>query len=184
MNPAIESLRQQFEAVKNDARKLEPLSREQWQWTPGEGRWSIAECIDHLNLTLRLYHPMLEESLARARANGWLSDGPYAYGWLSKFFVRLLEPPVGRRFKAPPPFVPAPQPAVDGLLAEFARLRDETRRLIEAADGIDLNRTRVQSPASKVLKLPLGKAFEAMAAHDRRHLWQVKQVMAATGFPK
>ena len=184
MNPAIESLRQQYEAVKAEAGKLGSLTRQQWQWQPGAGRWSAAQCIDHLNVTLGLYNPVLESAIKSARAHGWLSDGPYSYGWLSKYFVKLIEPPVSRRFKAPGPFVPSPQPPVDGLLDEFMRLRTQGIRLIEAANGLDLNCARVQSPASKLLKLPLGKAIEGMAAHDRRHLWQVKQLMADPGFPK
>ncbi len=35
------------------------LSAEQLNWTPAEGRWSIAQCLDHLITINRLYFPLL-----------------------------------------------------------------------------------------------------------------------------
>jgi hypothetical protein len=32
--------------------------------------------------------------------------------------------------------------------------------------------------------MPLGSGFAAMLAHQRRHLWQARQVIQASGFPR
>jgi hypothetical protein len=32
--------------------------------------------------------------------------------------------------------------------------------------------------------MSLNSAFALMAAHERRHLWQARQVIAAPGFPR
>jgi hypothetical protein len=42
----------------------------------------------------------------------------------------------------------------------------------------------VQSPASHWIKISLNSGFALMAAHERRHLWQARRVLAAAGFPQ
>ncbi len=40
----------QFEDLKRDARQLtEGLSDAQLNWSPAPGRWSMAQCLEHLN---------------------------------------------------------------------------------------------------------------------------------------
>jgi hypothetical protein len=42
------------------ARRVLPLSLEQLRWRPRPRQWSIAECLDHLNLTVSLYLPQID----------------------------------------------------------------------------------------------------------------------------
>src|SRR4029434_5344758 len=45
------------------SRRVLPLSVEQLRWRPGPQRWSIAECLDHLNITLGFYLPKIDKSI-------------------------------------------------------------------------------------------------------------------------
>jgi hypothetical protein len=54
---------------------------------------------------------------------------------------------------------------------------------LRQANGLDLSRARVRSPASKWLRMPLGSGFAVMTAHERRHLWQARRVTSSPGFP-
>jgi hypothetical protein len=51
------------------------------------------------------------------------------------------------------------------------------------ADGLDLKRAVVTSPASRFFRMSLGAYLAFLAAHDRRHLWQARQVREAEAFP-
>ncbi len=42
------------------------LSADQLNWRPAEGVWSVAECIDHLNVTNIQYANSIENALANA----------------------------------------------------------------------------------------------------------------------
>jgi hypothetical protein len=42
----------------------------------------------------------------------------------------------------------------------------------------------VKSPAVSWIRLPLGSGFALMVAHERRHLWQARNVINETGFPR
>ena len=48
----------------------------------------------------------------------------------------------------------------------------------------DLSKARVQSPASRWIRLDLGAGFALMAAHERRHLWQARRLTERPDFPK
>jgi hypothetical protein len=54
--------------------------------------------------------------------------------------------------------------------------------LVSQANGLDLERIKVASPAGPV-KFPLGQRIALLAAHDRRHLWQAWEVRKDRGFP-
>jgi hypothetical protein len=177
--PELEDLARQLESVNAQASAMvESSTPEALVTRPAGGGWSAADNLAHLAVTVRLYNPKVEAAIAAARQAGVTGTGPFNYGLLGKFFMWVLEPPVRMKVKAPPPFHPAEgvtaRQALDDLLLQHRKMLE----LIEAADGLDLGKVKVQSPASDKLKLSLGAAFGSMAAHGRRHLWQAKNTLA------
>jgi hypothetical protein len=69
------------------------------------------------------------------------------------------------------------------LTAEWERTHDQFADLLKDANGLDLARIKVTSPALRLLKYGLGMGFWIWTAHDRRHLWQAREVRNAAGFP-
>ena len=55
---------------------------------------------------------------------------------------------------------------------------------LRQANGLDLARAHVASPAAAWLRFSLGSGFELMAAHERRHLWQARKVTQHPQFPR
>ena len=55
---------------------------------------------------------------------------------------------------------------------------------LRQANGVDLAKARVQSPANRWVRLDLGAGFALMVAHERRHLWQAQQMTVRPDFPK
>ena len=94
-----------------------------------------------------------------------------------------MEPPPKRRFRTQKIFIPSPDRPLDQVRREFLSVRDQLREQLRAADGLDLKRAKVQSPALRFLRMPLGAYFAMILAHDRRHLWQARQVRTAPAFP-
>jgi hypothetical protein len=88
-----------------------------------------------------------------------------------------IEPPVKRRFGAPPIVLPEdtrdPRIAFDGLLESHESLR---RLMADAAD-LDLNRIRFRNPFLRNWRLlSVGAGLLILPAHERRHLWQARNV--------
>jgi hypothetical protein len=182
MTPEVDDLLRQIDAVKADAQVLcAGLSESQFNWRPGPGRWSIAECLAHLNVAVTRTFPAFDRAIERGRAQGRLAPGPFRYGWLSRMMAASMEPPPKFRMKTQAIFTPPPvaRYALGQVLPEFFDVRDGLAERVRRADGLDLARNRVISPASTFIRMPLGAYFQFIVAHERRHLWQARQVRNA-----
>ncbi|MFN7946197.1 MAG: DinB family protein [Blastocatellia bacterium] len=183
--PELQDYISQIEAIKRDAAELTAgMTEAQFNWRPAPGHWSVAECLAHLNVTAQQYLPLITASISQARNQGWLSHGPFRYGWLGNWFVRTAEPPVKMKFKAPKAFVPPPDQPMAQTVPEFMAVQDQLIALISTANGVDLGRAKVQSPATKLIRLSLGQGFALITGHERRHLWQARQVISDPNFPR
>jgi hypothetical protein len=183
--PDLQEYFRQVEEIKRDAEDLiRGLNEAQFNWQPAPGRWSIGECLEHLNVTSRLYWPIIAEAINQAKVQGWMSKGPYKHGWLGRLFVSAAEPPAKIKFKAPRRFRPPSDQPMAQVYPQFVSFQDRLLDLICDANGVDLGRSKVQLPASKLIKLTLGQGFGVVTAHERRHLWQARQVKDDPNFPK
>jgi hypothetical protein len=182
MQNDAQDLQQQLAAIKADTENLlAGLNDAQFNWRPDANHWSIAQCLDHLNVLGYLY---LEQFPAKIAAGPRLTGAPnYQMGWLSRFFIKKMEPPVTTKFKAPPPFVPAPEKPLDEVAPKFFQLQDQLAEQINAARNVDWSRVKLVSPASKLIHFNLTAAFAVLTSHERRHLWQAWQVRKNPDFP-
>ena len=165
------------------------LSRAHFNWRPEPGRWSIAHCIAHLNVVNGQDLAPIAEAIRAGRSAGLTGAPPFEYGPVSRWFVRSMEPPVRSRLKAPKSYQPPPESDPAATVAEYLRIADELRRLLESSEGLDLRRVKTSLPAlppvlRAIVRMPLGARFSLIAAHDRRHLWQAEQVRAHPNFPR
>lgn len=150
-------------------------------WQPRPGSWSIAECLDHLATSNRVYLEAMRPSALRARARGRLRRGPAIPGLLGGWFVRSLEPPArpGLRVRAPRKIQPRPAPALaDAAGAFFDAHRQAEAFLAEFAE-IDLAGVRFPNPFVRGVRFSLATGLHVIAAHERRHLWQAANVKRA-----
>ena len=180
----LEDYRRQFEAVTADARDLlAGLSGAQVNWRPTAAHWSIAECLDHLTVTNRELMGRIEAAVDDARSRGLTGRGPFRHGVIGNMIVRSMEPPAKMKFKAPKIYKPRPDLPAEAVAREFFAAQEELLRLVAMADGVDLARVKITSPVTRLIKLSLGQAFGLVATHERRHLWQARQVKGAGAFP-
>jgi hypothetical protein len=185
LTPEIEDFKRQFEQLSGDADRLvAPLTDAQFNWRPAPDAWSIAQCIDHLNVIARLYLPMLDEGIADAIRRGLYRPGPFTYKWLHRWIATSQEPPYRIRTKAPQSFQPPPSRPRQEVMAAFRAYQVQYIDRLRQANGLDLTRARARSPILRWLKLPLGTAFAFTTSHERRHLWQARRITETAGFPQ
>ena len=180
----VEEFRQQFEQISQDATALvDPLTDNQFVWSPGAGAWSVAQCLEHLNTTARLYLPQLDEAIANAIRRGTYGEGPFSYNVFGRFFTAAMEPPARFRVSSPKPFHPPAARPRSEVMAAFGAYQVQFMDRLRQANGLDLARAKVRSPTTPWLRFSLGSGFALMLAHERRHLWQARNVLAHPNFP-
>src|SRR5690349_1529262 len=92
----------QMRETSQEARDLTAgLSPEALAAQPRPGSWSVAECLQHLELINRSFLPALDAEIDRAKSRGKTASGPFRVGMLGSFVLGKTEPPVSLKFKAP-----------------------------------------------------------------------------------
>lgn len=164
-----------------------PVDRATFNRGPDGGGWSAAECIDHLNTTLRLYLPVLTESIEEARERGLVDGRRDGRTLLGRVLTWSQEPPVRFRMKTYDEIRPriAEDEGLDpeAALDEFEALHEELIVRINESRDLDRRRVKVRSALDRRLTLSLDDWFAFLAAHGRRHLWQAEQVLAQVAAP-
>lgn len=183
MNSALEAYQTQLLTIEQDLPGLvRILDESQFNWAPATGRWSIGQCVEHLNITMDRYVPALRAAIASARGKGLLSPGPFALGLVERWFMRSMEPPARRRMRTSRAFEAGPDLRVGPTLDRFQALQEAFRECIQEADGLDLMAVKVKSQFGPV-SWSLNGTFGILLAHERRHIWQAREVRNAAGFP-
>lgn len=183
--PELSGYAGEFHAILEDADKLcSGLDAGQLLWSPEPGRWSITQCLDHLNVVAQRLHPVLNARISEGQERGMTAPGPFRHSMLGNFFIRMVEPPYKMKVPVPIDLVEKEEPKdPQEVLAAFHRLKDEMFAMLVRADGLDLKAITINSPFRRPLRLSLGQWFGFIAAHDRRHLWQAWNVRRDSRFP-
>lgn len=153
-------------------------------WRPSPKKWSVAGHITHLGIVNGEYLQAITTRIARAKSEGGPSgQGPFRHPRFTTWFAGSMEPPPKRRFKTLRSMVPDPAADVETALAEFGRTQRQLITAIQDARELDWGRVRFSSPFFALLRFSLGTGVELLLAHNRRHIWLAREVMAEVGFP-
>lgn len=177
---------------------FEEVSADAATWRPDPTRWSMTGHVAHLDIVNGRYLRVLAEVIDDAKgrttsddpASGSAQNGasepeePFRHPLLARWFVRSLEPPPKLRMKTFSSMVPEAGLDPRDAVAEFQLDQKELGRLIEEARGLDLGGIRFGSPFFRPLRLSVGTAFETVLAHNRRHLWLIRELMDHEDFPE
>jgi len=183
MESQIESCLLQLTSASQDLTGVAGhLSHQQFNWRPSATGWSVGQCVEHLNITTERYIPVLQQAEANARGKGTLRPGPFALGFLERWFLKTMEPPPRRRMRTGKAFVAGPNLDPSATLQRYLTLHDGFRACIREADGIDLRAVKVRSQFGPI-SWSLNGTFAILLAHERRHIWQAREVRKNPAFP-
>jgi hypothetical protein len=146
---------------------------------PAQGRWSVAQVIEHLNSYGRYYLPAIESAL---HAQPGKHEDTFKPGWLGDYFTRTMLPgkngQVANKMQAPKDH--RPQAGIHGkpVLDTFLKQEQLLLELLERAKHANISRIRIPISLSKLVKLKLGDTFRFLVAHHQRHFVQVKNTLS------
>ena len=138
--------------------------------------WSVAQCLDHLAQTANAFIPAI--SSATARAPHLTTNRALRTGALTRLFIRNLEPPYRLRFKVLTPLVPLRRD-FDSAWSAFETAQVKLAETIRSAAGLAIDQVKVESPVYARFNYNVYGALRTLTAHERRHLWQIEQILKA-----
>ena len=177
MSPQLATIIDELDGARERLHRLRAsVPPDRWTRRVDPERWSVAECVEHLNITSRAYLPLLRDALEKGRRMGGTAPQRYRrdpVGWL---LWQSMGPPVRHRMRTPAAFVPGSAQGVEALVDDFDRLQAEQIELTRAADGLPLQKIRVRSPFDARVSYNLFSCLSILPRHQHRHLWQAEQV--------
>lgn len=159
----------------NLLRATNGLSPAQWGFKSAPGRWSVAECLEHIvtveNRVLDNISNVLHQSADSSKQSSF--DGR------DDELLQIVTDRTARR-EAPEAVQPSSRWPHDRLLGEFLSARQRSIDL--AATGSDLRRHFFAHRAFG--ELDCYQWLLLLAAHGDRHRAQMEEVLAAPNFPR
>ncbi|AUD02861.1 DinB family protein [Spirosoma pollinicola] len=160
-------------------REFSSLTDEQLRWKPAPDKWSIVECLQHLNLAERFYIRNIQH---KVDALGFIQTAPVDQSlesdWIGKAFLYVVDPQI--KIKVPAPGTVRPRSASDLLpadvMTQFVDLQTLLHTLLDKAVYLDWNQEKVMSLFGNWLKIRVGDAIRMLVAHTERHMKQAMRV--------
>lgn len=146
-----------------------------WPTRNDPARWSVSECIEHLNLTSAAFVPRLEAGLVEARGQA-PATRRYRRGFLGWVVYKMTGPDARGRMQTTASFDPAGAQTAEAVQAEFARWQARLLELLASADGLALDAVTLTSPFNTRVRYNLYAAFSIIPQHQHRHLQQAERV--------
>lgn len=178
----LNDLTQDVRRIKEAAQFLSTADQNKLAYSPGEGRWSAVQAVEHLNAYNRHYLPLIEKELALITydKNAWFTSG-----YWGERFTKMMKPTnvfeVKNKMKTMKKFSFPNSLHVETVLNEFLTAQDKLLSLLEQAKGKDLGKIHIPITLSKLIKFRLGDTFRFLIAHEQRHMIQARNTLKETG---
>ena len=177
----LRALEESLTRLTEEARSLASGLGKLELWRAAPGSWNVPECLDHLAITNRVYLDAMGPAALRAEAAGRVRRDSATPGMWGGIFVKALEPPARRFFKAKAPATVRPSSGctLPGALERFELAQGAVGEFLHRYAGVDLRRASFPNPFLGGVRFSLATGLHVILAHERRHLWQGWQVRRA-----
>ena len=188
MHPHLHAVIADLESAQ---RRLDGLAArvlaDRWSIRADPNRWSVGECVAHLNITSKAFLPDFLRALADPTPKGAPPAHRYRMGLVGGLLYRVVGPPMRlfgmtltMRVKTQASFVPSGDLPRETTIAEFGALQRELMEIVRQSDGLPIDRVRVTSPFDKRASYNMYAALAIVPRHQHRHLEQAEDVWGGT----
>ncbi len=160
--------------VNND---LKHLSSKELNTKPDADKWSVAECLEHLNIYSRYYLEAIDKQVKNHLQKGSAPITDFKSSWLGKVSIKSIHPDNVKPSKTMKKFNPSFSGVGDNVLKEFITHQEKLLQLIREARNVNLSKVKIPIEFARFLKLQLGDCLLFLVAHEQRHTAQMKRVL-------
>lgn len=170
----IQSLIEAERQVLNKSERLKTFDLKYLETRQNPGSWNILECLEHLNLYGDFYLPQIESVLKKSATQ---SEAEFKSGFLGNYFAKSMLPKDKlnkmKTFKDKNPIHNALDKTV---IDKFIQQQLKLIELLNQSKNVSLNKARVTTSISSLIKLKLGDTFQFLINHTLRHLKQIERI--------
>lgn len=171
----IQDLVERTQMNIHQVEKFSTLSEEVLNRRPQPDKWSILECIAHLNLYGDFYIPELSKRIAKSKTE---TTKTFKAGILGNYFAKTMLPKEKlNKMKTFKDKNPMGSSLDKTTLQRFLGQQEQLLDLLKKAGKIDLNKTKTAISISKWIKLRLGDTFRVVIYHNDRHIVQANKIL-------
>jgi hypothetical protein len=159
--------------------RFRPLSPDLLNRRPSPGRWSVGQCLEHLNIIGGYYLPEIASRINKAMASGSRPAPTAKHGLIGRRFIEAMRAPASTRaFNSPERYAPTGTRLPRTVTEVFSRQLDELLRLVLLARQVNANTVRIPNPLFPLLRFRLTDQLEFLIVHIQRHIAQADAVLA------
>lgn len=164
------------------AKHLQGMDAVKLSYPPQQGKWSVAQALEHLNMYNRYYLPVIKKAMedVTKESNAW-----FVPGFLGNYFTKTMLPKnvyeIKNKMKAQKNYCPSRGVHVETVFQEFLQHQNTLLHLLEMAKKRNLETIRIPITLTKLIKLKLGDAFRFLIAHEQRHIMQARNTIKTIG---
>jgi hypothetical protein len=156
------------------SKQFDTLSEAQLNWKPSPEKWSILECMEHLNRYGDFYIPEFERRFAHAKQS---KSKRFRSTWLGEYFAQsVAAQPKLNKMKTFDYMNPVGSKLTKAHLDKFQSQQGQLIEILENAIDLDFNKTKSSISISKWITIKIGDALRVVIYHNERHIEQAEKV--------
>ena len=154
------------------------LTPEELNQKPNASTWSVGQVIDHIIMVNESYYPIVAQLRAGTYQTPWTAKLPFLVNWFGDFILKGVEPERRKKIKTFPVWEPVQSEVRADIVAHFAEHQRELAGFIARCSDLVEGGTVISSPANRFITYNIGRAFDIIVAHERRHLNQSREILS------
>ena len=173
----IQSLLEQVRQIINQAETIKNYDLRTLTWREQETSWNMLECLQHLNLYGDFYLPQIENKI---KSSPFKPTPEFKSGLLGNYFAKSMLPKAKlNKMKTFKDKNPLNKTLDKTVIDTFINQQMQLLELLNQSRKVSLNKVKIPTSISNLIKLKLGDTFQFFINHIIRHLHQVDRIKAA-----
>lgn len=165
-----------IETVKNEFLILDD---QKLSMKESSDKWSVLECIEHLNIADAHYLDQFDKKLNAAEQS---ESDQFKPGLFGNYFVKMIKPKedgvIPSPMKTMKKFVPTNRTSTN-TIDKFLSDQDEILKVLDKCRHLNLNKIKITSAIGPIVTFKLGDALRFLIGHNQRHVIQAQSVLGA-----
>ena len=173
----IQSLLEQVRQIINQAETIKNYDLRTLTWREQETSWNMLECLQHLNLYGDFYLPQIKDKI---ESSPFKPTPEFKSGLLGNYFAKSMLPKAKlNKMKTFKDKNPLNKTLDKTVMDTFINQQMQLLELLNQSRKVSLNKVKIPTSISNLIKLKLGDTFRFFINHIIRHLHQVDRIKAA-----